>query len=700
MIPLYDVFLSHASEDKDKIARPLAKALKDRGLNVFFDEDAIKLGDNLRRTIDEGLSKSKNGVFILSPNFFKKEWPQKELDVFFAREIYGEKVIIPVWHGLSPQEILKISPTIATHVAVKTEGKSIDEIAIQIIEIVRQRQEDPNIGKISEKVIRIEATRDSIIAKNPISFSGSCINCEGNVHLILHSPGRFEAGREIATIVPNDKNRWSFTLPSEYVEQPGKYSMVARDSQKSIQDDVAFIVEKGGVTIVAAGDQHYYIGEKIRLSGTSLAGKEIYLALKGNSPEIQDRKLDQLNLYSESGNAHSFVKVDVGYDHCWSYEWDTSKVGLQLQKGLYTIFAMETPVTSADRSDESYGSVSIIIEIPFVSATAAYSTIPHGRPLFIRGTAEGNPLQIQIWIFGESFAAVQKVSVNPDSSFKYELSKEQTRDLPPGPYYIVIQHPMMNKIFDVDIDDNSRYVFTYSSGEKVRLFSIQGREKITGMSAAKALVNAINNPLIDDTYTKLQILVEDPKHNTSDMQTQSPKKKTKTTSKKGKNNGLVDSSSLDADPQETTIHVDNSVRYETDKQDFWIFELSAPYLIEKMGKPKLFISGLVSIGIGLVIIIGIIYKFTFPYQSWLGLLFLLIGLFFVAIVKYHSYTQCKKCSKEFAYDEIGVPQVREVTTSDGYIKKTTTRKYKCKFCGHVDTRKQNETIAHHEEEMG
>src|SRR5262249_47919440 len=75
-----DVFISHASEDKVEIARPLAEALTKKGLTVWFDEYELTLGDRLRRKIEEGLRVSRYGVTILSENFFRKKWPQEELD--------------------------------------------------------------------------------------------------------------------------------------------------------------------------------------------------------------------------------------------------------------------------------------------------------------------------------------------------------------------------------------------------------------------------------------------------------------------------------------------------------------------------------------------------------------------------------------------------------------------------------------------
>jgi hypothetical protein len=88
----WDVFVSHASEDKEEFARPLAQALKDRGLRVWFDEFTLRVGDSLRRSIDRGLAHSRYGVVVISPAFLSKEWPQKELDGLMAREVDGRKV--------------------------------------------------------------------------------------------------------------------------------------------------------------------------------------------------------------------------------------------------------------------------------------------------------------------------------------------------------------------------------------------------------------------------------------------------------------------------------------------------------------------------------------------------------------------------------------------------------------------------------
>ena len=105
----YDVFISHASEDKELLVRPLAKHLTDLGHKVWFDETTLKVGDSLRQKIDEGLSNSRYGVVVLSGAFFAKNWPQYELNGLVAKEMSGGKVILPIWHKVSKDEVLGYS---------------------------------------------------------------------------------------------------------------------------------------------------------------------------------------------------------------------------------------------------------------------------------------------------------------------------------------------------------------------------------------------------------------------------------------------------------------------------------------------------------------------------------------------------------------------------------------------------------------
>lgn len=124
----YDFFISHASEDKDDIVRNLADSLKANGFEVWYDEFELKIGDSLRKKIDEGLINSRYGIVIISPSFVKKNWTEYELNGMVAREMNGHKVILPIWHKISKDEVLKFSPTLADKMALNTSIHSTEEI--------------------------------------------------------------------------------------------------------------------------------------------------------------------------------------------------------------------------------------------------------------------------------------------------------------------------------------------------------------------------------------------------------------------------------------------------------------------------------------------------------------------------------------------------------------------------------------------
>ena len=114
VMKLHDVFICHASEDKDEFVRPLAEALRSHHIEVWYDEFALDVGDSLREAIDRGLATSRYGIVVLSPSFFRKRWPNRELNGLVAREM-GEDhgIILPIWHGVDRDQVLTFSPPLA-----------------------------------------------------------------------------------------------------------------------------------------------------------------------------------------------------------------------------------------------------------------------------------------------------------------------------------------------------------------------------------------------------------------------------------------------------------------------------------------------------------------------------------------------------------------------------------------------------------
>jgi len=132
----YDVFISHASEDKDAFVRPLAQALYAHGLKVWYDEFSLKLGDSLRESIDRGLAASRYGLVVLSHHFFSKDWPQRELNGLFAKMKAGERRILPVWHKLSSEEVQKYSPMLSDLFAADS-SEGVEVVAEKVLDVCR-----------------------------------------------------------------------------------------------------------------------------------------------------------------------------------------------------------------------------------------------------------------------------------------------------------------------------------------------------------------------------------------------------------------------------------------------------------------------------------------------------------------------------------------------------------------------------------
>lgn len=136
----HDVFISHASEDKDSFVRELAEALRANHLDVWYDEFSLQIGDSLREAIDRGLAQSHYAIVVLSPHFFAKRWPQRELNGLVAREMDGDdNIILPIWHNIDRAQIIEHSPPLADVLGV-TSAMGMDALVQQLVLRIRPEQ--------------------------------------------------------------------------------------------------------------------------------------------------------------------------------------------------------------------------------------------------------------------------------------------------------------------------------------------------------------------------------------------------------------------------------------------------------------------------------------------------------------------------------------------------------------------------------
>ena len=140
-LPKWDLFISYASEDRETVVAPLVEALRSRGLKIWYDVFELTPGKFLLRSIDEGLRESKFGIVVLSPNFFAKEWPMRELSGLHSRSIQeGNRPLVPIWYNLSALDIAHYSPIMSDVVAIRWE-EGLENVVQTILALVKPEME-------------------------------------------------------------------------------------------------------------------------------------------------------------------------------------------------------------------------------------------------------------------------------------------------------------------------------------------------------------------------------------------------------------------------------------------------------------------------------------------------------------------------------------------------------------------------------
>jgi hypothetical protein len=146
------IFISHASEDKEAVAAPLAELLTQRGLTVWLDQWELTLGDSLRRSIEQALSQTSFGVVILSPEYLRKLWPMRELDGLFSMETPDRKLILPVLHNLRHDELTRRWPMLSDRLSCSTD-RGLAVVADQIVVAVQKSDNDGHIQQPPDTVL-------------------------------------------------------------------------------------------------------------------------------------------------------------------------------------------------------------------------------------------------------------------------------------------------------------------------------------------------------------------------------------------------------------------------------------------------------------------------------------------------------------------------------------------------------------------
>jgi hypothetical protein len=168
-MPQWDCFISHVSEDKKEIVEPLAEKLRAMGLKVWVDNQEIKIGDSLRQKIEQGLANSRFGIVILSPTFLERAsfWSQQDLNALMAKEEGGHTVILPVWHGITKPELIKVSPILADRLGANSKD-GLEILAANLARVILHPEsgspsaKSPSPVRLTQNLIDSHASGDTM----------------------------------------------------------------------------------------------------------------------------------------------------------------------------------------------------------------------------------------------------------------------------------------------------------------------------------------------------------------------------------------------------------------------------------------------------------------------------------------------------------------------------------------------------------
>ena len=132
---LRDVFLCHAWDDRQGVAKELHDLLVAAGVKVWFSEKDLGLGVPMMRAIDKGLLNSRIGLVLVTPALLdrvpKEGIADKELSVLLARN-----QLVPIVHNTTYDALRNVSPMLASRSGLDTAEDSMAVIAAKIAELV------------------------------------------------------------------------------------------------------------------------------------------------------------------------------------------------------------------------------------------------------------------------------------------------------------------------------------------------------------------------------------------------------------------------------------------------------------------------------------------------------------------------------------------------------------------------------------
>lgn len=354
-------------------------------------------------------------------------------------------------------------------------------------------------GQFTASIVGTPSTAYTLYVKSVGSYVGPKI--------IASQEGVVNIDDYEATVTTSSGGSRSVGFSTSQDTKARKWTIRVEEIDGDKYDEIYVTVQEGAISVSYDGSGVYYLGQEIKLTGTNTETDEVYFFITGpNLPSSGGSLNDPRDPVGTGG----YVSATVRDDDTFEYKWNTES--MSIDAGSYTVYAVSEKVNKDNLNDVQYDTVSINFRKPYITATITPSNVAAGDEVHITGNAGVETSQgVAIWIMGKNFFIHDSETVESDGTFDYELKSGDTEDLANGQYFVVVQHPMYDGVFDVyeGTGDNRGYVVgTYPvSDEENRKFRFSGAGSLQGSDAANALIDAIDDPAIDDNYAKSQFMV-------------------------------------------------------------------------------------------------------------------------------------------------------------------------------------------------
>ena len=163
-MPKWDVFISHASEDKESFVDPLAQRLQELAVRTWYDKFVLIPGDRLTEKIGEGLAECRCGLLVLSTAFIRKRWTRYELSGLVNRFVEEKTRLIPIWYGIDRSEVAAFNPALADLFSIKGDPNQIDKCALEVLRAIRPQLYE-NLKMLSQIDKKVKITK---VARNEL----------------------------------------------------------------------------------------------------------------------------------------------------------------------------------------------------------------------------------------------------------------------------------------------------------------------------------------------------------------------------------------------------------------------------------------------------------------------------------------------------------------------------------------------------